>query len=98
MNHPESLAYLVAYAAARSCLGALADLSSFDESCRYERLLIALDGLHGGDFPATDPVYGTPTELLARLDAAIDSMAQVGGDALSLALLLADVVDPITDP
>lgn len=94
---PETLAYVEAYAAARSCLGALADLSDFDESCRYERLLIDLDGIHAGDFPATDPVYGTPTELLARLEAAFDRMIQLGGNALSLELFLAEAVDPITD-
>ncbi len=94
---PETLAYVEAYAAARSCLGALADVSDFDESCRYERLLIDLDGIHAGDFPATDPVYGTPTELLARLEAAVDRMIQLGGNALSLELFLAEAVDPITD-
>lgn len=98
VNLPGTFAYVEAYAAARSCLGALADLSDFDESCRYERLLIDLDGIHAGEFPATDPVYGTPTELLARLEAAVDPMVQLGGDALSLELLLADVIDPITDP
>lgn len=53
VNHPRTFAYVEAYTAARSCLGALADLSDLDESCRYERLLIDLDGLHAGDFPAT---------------------------------------------
>jgi len=98
VKFPETLAYVVAYAAARSCLGALADLSDFDESCRYERLLIDLDGLHAGAFPATDSMCGTPAELLARLEAAIDLMVQLGGDALSLELFLAEAVDPITDP
>lgn len=94
---PETFAYVEAYAAARSCLGALADLSDFDESCRYERLLIDLDGIHAGDFPATDPIYGTPAELLARLEDAIDRMVQLGGEALSLELFLAEAVDPITE-
>jgi hypothetical protein len=98
VNHPRAFAYVEAYAAARSCLGALADLSDFDEACRYERLLINLDGLHAGDFPATSPMYGIPAELLAQLEAAFDRMIELGGDALSLELFLADVIDPITDP
>ncbi len=40
-----TFAYLAAYAATRSCLGALADISEFDDSCGYERLLIDLDGI-----------------------------------------------------
>jgi len=98
VNLPGTFAYVEAFAAARSCLGALADLSDFDESCRYERLLIDLDGIHAGDFPATEPMYGTLAELLARLEAAIDRMVQLGGETLSLALFLADVIAPITDP
>ncbi|CAN5176128.1 hypothetical protein BH18ACT9_BH18ACT9_05360 [soil metagenome] len=98
VNFPRTFAYVEAYAAARSCLAALADLSDFDESCRYERLLIDLDGVHAGDSPATDPMYGTPAELLARLEVAVDRMVQLGGDALSLELFLAEVIDPITDP
>lgn len=43
-------------------------------------------------------MYGTPTELLAWLEAAVDRMIELGGDALSLELFLADVIDPITDP
>lgn len=73
------MSYVVAYAAARSCLAVLADRSDFDESYRYERLLIDLDGIHAGEFPATHPVSGTPVELLARLEAAIDRMIQLGG-------------------
>lgn len=93
-----TLAYALTLAEARSCIGALADLSDFDESCRYERLLINLDGMHAGDFPATYPMCGTPVELLARLEAAVDRMIDLGGDALGLELFLADVIDPVTDP
>ncbi len=53
-------------------------------------------GEHAVASPATDPMYGTPAELLARLEAAIDRMVQPGGDALSLELVLAEAVDPIT--
>ena len=68
MTIPMTSAYAEAYAAARSCLGALADISDFDDSCRYERLLIDLDGIHGGDFPASYLMLGTRTELLAHLE------------------------------
>ncbi len=37
-------------------------------------------------------------ELLARLEAAVDRMIELGGDALCLELFLADVAGPITDP
>ena len=85
-------AYLEAYGAARSCLGALADISDLDDSCRYERLLIDLDGIHGGDFPASYPMPGTGPELLARLEDEVDRMIELGGDGLSLELLLASAL------
>ena len=80
---PMTFAYVEAYAAARSCLGALADISDFEDSCRYERLLIDLDGSHGGDFPATYPVLGTRPELLAHLEDEVDRMIKLGGDGSS---------------
>ena len=64
MTFPMTFACVEAYAAARSCLGALADISDFDDSCRYERLLIDLDGIHGGDFPASFPMPGSQTGTL----------------------------------
>ena len=92
MTFPMTFAYVEAYAAARSCLGALADISDFDDSCRYERLLIDLDGIHGGDFPATNPMPGTRPELLAHLEDEVDRMIELGGDWLSLELLLASAL------
>lgn len=87
-----TFAYAEAYSAARSCLAALADICDFDDSCRYERLLIDLDGIHGGDFPATYPMPGTPPELLAHLKGEVDQMIHLGGDGLSLELLLANAL------
>jgi hypothetical protein len=84
-----TFAYAEPYAAARSCLGALADISDFDDSCHYERLL---DGIHGGDFPATYPMPGTRPELLAHLEEGVDRMVELGGDGLSLELLLANAL------
>ena len=92
MTFPMTLAYAEAYAAARSCLGAVADISDFDDSCRYERLLIDLDGIHGGDFPATYLMPGTRPELLAHLEDEVDRMIELGGDGLSLELLLASAL------
>ena len=91
MTFPMTFAYAEAYVdgAARSCLGALADICDFDDSCRYERLRIDLDGIHGGDFPATYPMPGTRPELLTHLEDEIDQMIELGGDGLSLELLLA---------
>ena len=87
-----TFAYAEAYANARSCLGALADISDFDDSCRYERLLLALDGIHGGDFPASHPMPGSRPKLLARLEDEIDRMIELGSDGLSLELLLASAL------
>ena len=72
MTFPMTFAYTEAYAAARSCLGALADTSDFHDSCRYERALIDLDAIHRGDFPATHPMPGTRPELLAHLEDDVD--------------------------
>ena len=51
-----------------------------------------LDGIHGGDFPATYPMPGTRLELLAHLEDEVDRMIELGGDWLSLELLLASAL------
>ena len=84
-----ALAYSRALAEARSCLAALADSAdTFDESVRFEHLLLDLDRLHPIG-PGLSPTTGTKVELLDRLEAAIDQMIELGGDGLSLELLLA---------
>lgn len=85
-----SLAYAIALAEARSCLAALADSATdVDESVDYEHLLLDIDGLHPIG-PALSPMTGTKTELLDRLEAAVDQMLDLGeGGDLSLELLLA---------
>lgn len=84
-----TLAYALALAQARSCLAALADTApDFDESIRYEYLLLDLDMLHPIG-PGLAPIAGTKAELLDRLEAAVDQMIELGGDGLSLELLLA---------
>ena len=88
-----SLAYAIALAQARSCLAALADAApDICESSHYERLLIELDGLHPVG-PALSPIHGTKDELLDRLEVAVDQMISLGGDGLSLELLLVRAFD-----
>lgn len=94
---PMTLAYAIALAEARSCLAALADgATDVDESSRVEHVLIALDQLHP-DGPATYPLDGRQADLTRWLESAIDRMIELGGDALSLELLLSDLIDPIVD-
>ncbi len=72
---PMSLAYAIPLAEARSCLAALADVAmDFDESVLYEHLLLDIDALHGDDAPALSARVGDRTELLRRLEAAVDRM------------------------
>lgn len=85
-----TLAYSTALAEARSCLAALADTASdIYESSHFERLLVDLDWLHPFG-PALSPVAGAKAELLDRFEAAVDQMIDLGGDGLSLELLLVD--------
>jgi hypothetical protein len=83
------LAYAIALAEARSCLAALADsASTFEESVHYEHLLLDLDALHTIG-PTLYATTGTKTDLLGRLETAVDQMLDLGeGDGLSLELLL----------
>lgn len=90
MAYPMTVPCWEAYADARSCLGALADLAVGNDPGRFESLLIQLDGIHGGAFPATCPGPWTAAELLTRLEDAVDRMIEQGGDGLSLELLLAE--------
>lgn len=76
-----SLVYGVALAEARSCLAALADGAiDFDEAVHFEQMLLDLDDLHGGMFPALYPLSDNRTALLNRLEDAVDRMLDLGGD------------------
>jgi hypothetical protein len=87
-----TLAYAIALAEARSYLAALADSAAdFEESVHYEHLLLDLDRLHPIG-PGLSPVTGTKAALLYRLEAAVDQMIDLGGNGLSLELLLADAL------
>jgi hypothetical protein len=91
------LAYSRALAEAHSCLAALADgAADIEQASYFERLFISLDQLHP-DGCATYPLDGDRVALIGRLELAVDRMVALGCDALSLELLLAEVVGPITD-
>lgn len=65
------LVYFAALAEARSCLAALADSAVVvEESCFYERLLIALDEIHPFG-PAIYTITGPNETLLLPLSLAL---------------------------
>jgi hypothetical protein len=71
-------AIAIALAEARSYLAALADRATgVYESSQYERMLMELNGLHPFG-PALSPTAGTKSELLGRLEAAVDRMLDLG--------------------
>jgi len=83
------LTYAVARAQARSCLAALADIATdFDESVHFEHLLLDLDSLHPNG-PSLHALVGDRAVLVRRLEEAVDRMLDLGGDGLSLEILLA---------
>ena len=89
-------AFLIALGEARSCLVALADSTDdFDLAIHYDHLLIELDGVTGDVGPACSPMTGTNTELLDRLEVAVDAMHRLGTpDGLSLEILLDSARNP----
>lgn len=93
MSFPMSDDYVVTLVECRSCLAALADAVEFEESMRYDGLLIDLDEIHHGWFPATEPVRGVPADLRVRLQHGLERLINLGGDALGLELLLAGLDD-----
>lgn len=89
MTFPMSDAYLDTLAECRSCLAALADAMPFEESITYDGLLIDLDEIHHGWFPATEPVRGVLADLRVWFQHGLERLIDLGGDALGLELLLA---------
>ena len=85
------LSHAVLYAEARSYLAALADAaSSFDASLEYERVLLQLDWLHGGQVPPITVVpSGDPEVLHDVASAAISNLERHAVDPLDLELCLA---------
>jgi hypothetical protein len=85
------LSHAVLYAEARSYLAALADqAASFDATLEYERVLLQLDWLHGGQIPPITVVpAGDPSTLCEVAARAIRNLEQHPVDPLELELCLA---------
>jgi hypothetical protein len=73
--------------------GCIGRLIPFDQSIAYETLLLELDEMHGGLFPATDPVAGIVTRLHRRTEARLVELAHLGADRLTIELILARFED-----
>lgn len=84
------LSHAVLYAEGRSYLAALADkASSFDAGLEYERVLLQLDWLHGGQVPPITVVPSGDREVLHQIaSAAIANLERHGVDRLDLELCL----------
>jgi hypothetical protein len=94
MNRKERamlLSHAVLYAEARSYLAALADAApDFDASLEYERVLLQLDWLHGGQIPPITVVpSGDPDALYNVASTAIGNLERHAVDQLDLELCLA---------
>lgn len=85
---PSALRYAIALAEARSYLAALADTSPVEQSIAYEHLLLELDAMNGGRVPATFSIAGSLLELNRRLEARLEDLGDLGGDTLSIELIL----------
>ncbi len=93
MEPPSLPSFLAALAEARSCLAALADATSYDQSLGYEQPLLRLDAMHGGCFPAPFPVAASIPQLRRRVEARLEALARLGADTLAIELLLAELDD-----
>lgn len=83
-----TIEYAEVLADCRSCLAALADSNPFEQSVAYERLLLDLDAIHGDIIPALERITGVRDQLLLRFETGIDRLIDLGGNGLSLELLL----------
>jgi hypothetical protein len=83
-------------AQARSYVAALADRAlTLDASSAYERVLLALDRVHGDECPALDTkdLADARAILFTCARGAIEELEDYGIDALSVELILAMLVD-----
>lgn len=89
------LAHAVTLAEARSYVAALAGRSmTFEASVEYERVLIELDSIHGGEVPpATEVTLDKRDVLYSVAEAAIEELVDHGVDELRVELLLARLED-----
>lgn len=85
------VAHALTLAEARSYVAALADLAqTFDASVEYERVLLQLDFIHGGDTPALDTA-GLIDDRGFLFDVALSSIEKLvdhGVDRLQIELAL----------
>lgn len=85
------VAHALTLAEARSYVAALADLAqTFDASVEYERVLLQLDFIHGGDTPALDTA-GLMDDRRFLFDVAsssIEKLVDHGIDGLQIELAL----------
>ena len=88
------LAHAVLLAEARTYLAALADrAATLDASLEYERVLLQLDWLHGGQTPPTTTPPTGDSQLLYEIAArALGNLTAHGVDALKVQLCL-DMLD-----
>jgi hypothetical protein len=85
------LAHALTLADARSYVAALADLArTFDASVEYERVLLQLDFIHGGDTPALDTAGLTDDRdvLFSVAASSIEELLDHGVDGLQIELVL----------
>jgi hypothetical protein len=85
------LAHALALAEARSCIAALADRAhTVDGSVEYDRVLLHLDALYGGDIPALGEVaVDDPSVLYDAAENWLVELVGHGVDSLQVELLLA---------
>lgn len=89
------LAHAVTLAEARSYVAALADNAhTFDASVEYERVLLELDAIHGGEVPPITEVLTDRSDVLFTVaEAAIEELVEHGVDPLRVELILAGLED-----
>jgi hypothetical protein len=84
------LSHAVLLAEARSYVAALADnAGTFDGSMEYERVLLQLDGLHGGAVPPISEALTDKRDVLYTVaQATIENLLAHGVEALEVELVL----------
>lgn len=89
------LAHAVTLAEARSYVAALAGHAmTFEASAEYERTLLELDAIHGGEVPPATEVDLDERDVLYNVaEAAIEELVDHGVDALRVELILARLED-----
>lgn len=85
------VAHALTLADARSSVAALADRArTFEATVEYERVLLQLDFIHGGDSPALDTagLAADSAHLFEAASASIEKLETHGIDGLQIELVL----------